>query len=121
MAALPHRTRTQTLPHLVRTGTRTDMGASLLWDRMALMGRIQHSTHPTRSCTGNVTRTPVLTPQVAPLVLLSAQELWEYTTTRFSGLTSTMDMAESDEDSGQPSVAEGEPGPVMPPHTSCHT
>ena len=73
MAVSRHRTHTQTPPHLVRTGTRTDMGASLPWDRMVLMGRIQHLTHPIRSCTGNETRPRALTDQLAPLVLLSAR------------------------------------------------
>ena len=110
MAVLPHRTHTQILPHLVRTGTGiTD--ASLLWDRMVLMGRIQHLIHPTHSCMGSKTRTLEPTEQVALLVLWPAQEQWEFTTTRFNGLMSMMGMVESDEDSGPPSVAEGELGP----------
>ena len=97
------------------------MDASLLWDRMVLMGRIQHSTHPTRSCMDNKTRTQALTGRVAPLDLWPAQEGWESTTTRFSGLMSMMDMVESDEDSGPPSVAEREPEPAMPLFlTPCH-
>lgn len=84
------------------------------------MGRIQHSTHPTRSCMDSKTRTPALTERVAPLVLQSEQGGWESTTTRFSALTSMMDMVESDEDSGLPSAAEHEPGSTMlPPPTSC--
>ena len=112
MAVSPRRTHTQTLLHLVRTGTRMDMDVSLLWDKMVLMGRIQHSINPTRSYMGS-RRTPVLTGQVALLALRLAQEQWEFTTTRFSGLMSMMGMVESDGDFGLPSVAEGELGPTV--------
>ena len=100
------------------------MDASPPWDRMVLMGRIQHSIHLSRSCMGSKTRTLAQTEQAAPLALWPAQERWGFTTTRFSGLTSMMGMVESDEDSGPPSVAEREPGTqyvsyLMPPMTPC--
>ena len=108
MAVSPRRTRMQVHPHLVRTGTRMDMGASLLWDRTVLMGRIQHSIHPTRSCMGSK-RMPAPMEQAAPQVLWLVQEQWEFMTTKSRGRTSMMVMVESDEDSGPPSVAEPDP------------
>ena len=62
MAVSLHHTHMLTLPRLVRTGTRTDTDASLLWDKMALSGRIQHS-HPTRSYMDSKPRSPALTAQ----------------------------------------------------------
>jgi hypothetical protein len=119
MAASPHRTHTQTLPHRVRTG-RTDTGATLQWGKMAPMGRTQQSCPPTRSCMGSKTRTLALTERGAQLVLSPAHGEWGYTTTKSSGAMSMMDMAESDEDSGLPSVAEREPGPTMHPPPLSH-
>jgi len=121
MAVLPRRTHTQPPPHPARTGTKTDMDASPLWDRMVLMGRIQRSIHPTRSYMDNRTRMVVPMERVAPLVLWSTREGWECTTTKSSVLTSMMDMVEGDEDSGPPSVAGREPGPPMPPFLSHAT
>jgi len=120
MAVLPHHTRTQPLPHPVRTGTKTDMDASLLWDRMVLMARTQHSSHPTRSRMGSKPRTLVPMERAAQLVLWSTREGLECMKTKLSVLTLMMDMVEGDEDSGLPSVAGGEPGPAVPLPISCH-
>lgn len=111
MAVLLPPTRTPTPLHPVHIGTKTDMGGSLLRDRMVLTGRIQHSTHPTRSCMGN-RRISVPTERVAQLVPWSAQGGWECTTTKSSVLMLMMDMVESDEDSGQPFVAGPDIWPV---------
>lgn len=125
MAASPHHTHMQTPPHRVRSGTRTDMVATLLWDRMAPMGRTQHSCPPTRSYMGNKIRTRALMEQEAQLVLFPVRGGWGYTTTRLSEVMSMMDMVESDEDSGLHSVAEREPGsptmpsPLIPPMAPC--